>query len=82
MLKLIRVPEIKKDNPFQDANDILSSFPKSTHESREPTEAEKQGRRNSGYHVDKKKPKRPMIKTNKPLKKAPTTNDKTQIKRP
>ena len=42
MLRIIRLPEQKKGKElFQDANDILSSFPFAKQEQREPTEQER-----------------------------------------
>lgn len=48
-LKVVRVPRIKNDNSFQDANELLSSFPRAEHESREPTEKEIKNR-HKGWH--------------------------------
>jgi len=45
-LKVVKVPKIKNDSPFQDANELLSSFPRAEHESREPTEKETKSRPN------------------------------------
>jgi len=41
MLKLVRVPEIKRDKDIvQDANDTFSSFPFAKQDRREPTKEE------------------------------------------
>jgi len=52
-LKVVRVPKAKNDNPFQDANELLSSFPRAEHERREPTEKEIKNRHKGWGHKAK-----------------------------
>jgi len=48
-LRVIKIPAVKKETVFQDANDILSSSSFAKHERREPTENEKNQKRKGHY---------------------------------
>jgi len=50
-LRLVREPRAEsKKAQFQDANDVLSTFPPAMHERREPTEEEMKSRKKGWLH--------------------------------
>jgi len=56
-LNVVKIPKIKNNNPFQDANELLSSFPRAEHGSREPTERERKNRHKGWHNKSKAKKK-------------------------